>query len=211
MEWKKPQLPEYALQRIKKSQEELIERSEHYLNLTQRGFRLSYLATESVKVIFNSEQCRVKIRLYHPGPSPRDDELYFSYGRLHAPDVYPYMTWNGEECECWHDIRFLCLFFLEGYSPHEVKSNFDSVPFVRKYEQSEEGSRLRRDEPVEFGFRLQSLIWERYGKRLFELFDLRHPELWEQYRAWLKARYIAEGRNEAEDEKKGFIPYYRVC
>jgi len=205
MERKKPQLPEYVLQRIKKSQEELIERSDHHLKLTQRGFRASYLIPETVGVIFNSEWCRVKISLYHPGPSLSDDELRISYGRLHAPDLEPYMIWNGEKCRCWQDISFLCLFFLEGYSPREVESAFDSVPFLREYEQSEEGARLRREAPAEFGFRLHALILERYGQRLFDLFDLRRPELWEQYRQFLKEFYKHKNW-QPESAEHGWIP-----
>jgi len=37
-------------------------------------------------------------------------------------------------------------------------------------------------------------IWEHYGKRLFELFDLRQPNLWEQYRGFLKEFYDIKGR-----------------
>jgi hypothetical protein len=59
---------------------------------------------------------------------------------------------------------------------------------------------------------MHAAIWEQYGMRLFELFDLRRPDLWEQYRTWLRARYIAEGKNEEEQKKFGiFIPYYRIC
>jgi len=206
MEWKKPKLPEYALQRIKKSQEELIERSEQRLRLTQRGFRLSYLIPETVGVIFDSEWCRVRIGLFHPGPSPRDDELYFSYGRLHAPNDKSYMEWNGEQCHCWHNSHYLLLFFLEGYAPSDaVGKSWDSAPVIGTYWRSEEGSQLRRDERAEFVFKLEALIWERYGQRLFELFDLRRPELWEQYRQFLKELY--EHKNwQPESAERGWIP-----
>ena len=37
-------------------------------------------------------------------------------------------------------------------------------------------------------------VWEHYGKKLFELFDLRQPNLWEQYRGFLKELYDIKGR-----------------
>src|SRR5210317_121476 len=33
------------------------------------------------------------------------------------------------------------------------------------------------------------IIWEHYGQSLFDLFDLRQPELWKEYRVFLKEYY----------------------
>jgi hypothetical protein len=38
-------------------------------------------------------------------------------------------------------------------------------------------------------------IWKTYGQNLFELFDLRRPDLWEQYRKFLKEYYDIKGRS----------------
>lgn len=185
---RRPQFP--ANQNLEKSRRDLIDRIENHLQVTSRGFHLSYVSQTSNKVIFDSKWCRFKVYLYGGRyPMPSEEELYISYGRLHAPDEEPYMMWNDQECHCWHDIRFLCLFFLEGYSPQDIDSEYSSVPFENEYQESEHGSQLRKDNPAEFGFRLQSLIWERYGQRLFELFDLRHPDLWQQYQEFLAEYY----------------------
>ena len=213
MERQRSQLPAYVLKRIQESQKELIERAERHLSLSQHGFRVAFLASETTKVIFDSEWCRLKIRILHAGPDPRDGELYIDYARLHAPNEEPYMMWNGEQCHCWHSSHYRLVYFLEGYAPIDAVGKFwDSVPVIGIYWQSEEGSRLRRDDPVEFGFKLEALIWERYGQRLFDLFDLRRPDLWEQYRQWLRAHYVAEGNSEERDKQFGItVPYYRVC
>lgn len=189
MQRKMPKMPEYVLQRYKESQKELIERVEFHLNLSQRGFRVSFLAEESTKIIFDSQCCRFKVSQQHPSPNIRDDILYVSYGRLHALSEEAYMMWNGEKHHCWHRNDFLCLFFLEGYSPYDVESELDSVPLLKNYRESDEGSRLRREYPSEFGLRLQALIWKQYGQRLFELFDLRRPDLWDAYRDFLEKFY----------------------
>lgn len=186
MQGKMPKVPEYVLQRYKESQRQLIERAETHLNLSQRGFQVSFQAEESTKVIFNSEWCRLKIRQQRPSPNIKDDELYISYGRLHAPNEEAYMMLNGEKQHCWHRNDLLCLFFLDGYSPYDVESEFDSVALLKKYRESEEGSRLRQEYTSEYLFRVEALIWKRYGQRLFDLFDLRRPDLWEAYSDFLE-------------------------
>jgi hypothetical protein len=180
-----PQFPED--ERVRKNREELIERVQSHLAVVNWGFSLSFISLNSNEVIFDSEWCRFSVSLYGGRyPMPSEEELRIEYGRLHAPDTYPYMEWNGEQCRCWHDIRFLCLFFLEGYSPNEVEKDHALIPFFKEYERSDEWNQLY---PAERIFRTQTLIWKRYGQRLFELFDLRHPELWEQYRQFLKEFY----------------------
>jgi hypothetical protein len=44
---------------------------------------------------------------------------------------------------------------------------------------------------------MHKAIWQYYGKRLFELFDLRQPDLWQEYREFLKEVYDIKGRNPA--------------
>ena len=42
---------------------------------------------------------------------------------------------------------------------------------------------------IEYSLRYHAAIWDYYGNRLFELFDLRQPELWEQYTQFVKEFY----------------------
>jgi len=193
MQRKMPKMPEYVLQRYKESQKELIARAEFHLNLSKRGFRVSFQAEESTKVIFNSEWCRLKVSQRHPSPNIKDDELHVLYGRLHAPNEEAYMMLNGEKHHCWHRTDLLCLFFLDGYSPYDVESEFDSVPLIKKYRESEEGSRLRQEYTSEYLFRVEALIWEQYDQRLFDLFDVRHLDLWDAYRDFLEKFYKHKG------------------
>jgi hypothetical protein len=213
MQRKIPKMPEYVLQRYKESQKELIERAETHLNLLQRGFHVSFQAEESINIIFDSEWCRLDISQQHPSQNIRDDILYVSYGRLHAPNEEAYMMLNGEKYHCWHETRFLCLFFLDGSSPYDVESEFDSVPLIKKYRESEEGSRLRSEYPSEFGLRLQALIWEQYGQRLFDLFDLRRPDLWDAYRDFLE-KFFKHKNWHPFSKIKGMppaVPPWKIC
>ncbi|MFN8383045.1 MAG: hypothetical protein U0V02_13955 [Anaerolineales bacterium] len=186
---KQPQFPED--ERIRKNREDLVERVQSHLPIAKWGFSLSYVSLDSNEVIFDSEWCRLSVYLYGGRYlMPSEEELRIRYSRLHAPDTYPYMDWNGEQCHCWHVSHYLLAFFLEGYLPSEVvDKSWGLVPVIGQYWQSGEGTQLRRDEPAEFGFNIEAMIWERYGQRLFELFDLRQPELWEQYCQFLKEFY----------------------
>ncbi len=185
---KQPQFPED--ERIRKEREELIERVQKHLPIEKWDFTLSYVSPDSNEIIFDSEWCRFSVYLYGGRyPIPSEEELRIRYGRLHAPDIYPYMVWGGEKCHCWHRSPEL-FFFLEGYSPKDiVDKNWEFVPAIRQNWSSEEETDLRRRHHSEFVLKLEALLWERHGQHLFELFDLRCPELWEQYRQFLKETY----------------------
>ncbi len=210
---KQPQFPEN--ERDRKNREELIERIQSYLPLAKWGFSLSYVSVDSNKVIFDSESTRFKVSLYGGRyPMRSEEELSIDYGRLHAPNTYPYMEWNGEKCHCWHLSHYLLAFFLEGYLPSEVVGkSWSFVPLVGQYWQSREGTQLRRDEPAKFGFNIESLIWERYGQRLFDLFDLRRPDLWNEYRNFLEKFYTHKNW-QPYSKTKGMppaLPPWKIC
>jgi hypothetical protein len=87
--------------------------------------------------------------------------------------------------------------FLEGCSVqevfrHKLKEGNSSWPaFLAAYKQSEESRRLRMMYPPAAVIREESLIWEHYGDRLFDVFDLRRPDLWEEYQRFVQ-EYWAE-------------------
>lgn len=186
---KQPQFPQD--ERDRKDLENLIGRIQRHLPLEKWGFRLSYVSRDSIKVVFDSEWCRFKVSLYGGRyPQASEEELTIYYGRLHAPDIDPFMIWNGEVCHCWHASSPLIFFFLERYSPEDAVNYFwVNVPGISQYWQSEKGTQLRETYPAEFGFSIEALAWQRYGKSLFELFDLRRPDLWQQYRVFLREFY----------------------
>jgi hypothetical protein len=64
---------------------------------------------------------------------------------------------------------------------------------VRNFKQSQHGDELLKEYPPKSSIVLQSTLWKTYEKKLFELFDLRRPELWNKYREYLKEYYRIMG------------------
>ncbi len=158
----------------------LLERN---LDFQHWGFKVSYTNFTRVggpEVIYNSELCRVYFGISY-GLDRRYDELNLLYGRLHAPDKGVTMLWNGDECHCWHRSRWKPIFFLEGFTPETAAHFNGQPPIIEQYRQSDEGKKIRLNYPLESGLHIEAILWEYYGTRLFELFDLRCPDLWEQY------------------------------
>ena len=174
---------------------------ESNLDLASWGFRLSHAANANrgagATLIYDSDRCRVRFALRDYERYPEQDELYVEYGRLHAPNDDWAMIWRGEKCRCWHSPLLELLAFLEGYSVQEVfrhkvkEGNYSWPAFLAAYKQSEESRRLRMMYPPAAVIREESLIWEQYGDRLFDVFDLRRPELWEEYQKFAR-EYWAE-------------------
>jgi hypothetical protein len=88
------------------------------------------------------------------------------------------MNWNGKKCLCWHSNIQIALSFIDGISAQqlvdggeEIWRSMDNVLNVN----------YAPGDYLEYPLRLHSKIWEHYGERLFSIFDLRKPELWEQY------------------------------
>ncbi len=173
-------------------------------------------------VIYNSEWCRMMFFLEWERWS---EHLYISYGRLHAPNSAWKLTWNGEECYCWRHYGDLHLIFsfLDGDSPQEAyKTNVSWLHEKREriwhpLIQSHMNSMKNPNNEIwskerSFGATLEfhASIWEHYGLRFFELFDLRHPELWKKYRDFLREVYEPE---EQIYKEKGIdhLPFHQVC
>lgn len=193
--------------------EYMAQLARNILLIEKWGFKESYRSGKDIRLIFDSEWCRVKF-VWSGWELYAGYQMSIYYGRLHAPSDAQTMIWNGEECRCWHPLTGMSsvLDFLDGLLPQESVNSHGFPPVIKEYMQSEICKQLEKQHRhPESTVRMHALVWERYGTRLFGLFDLRRPKLWEQYRAWLKARYIAEGRKEEEDERQGLIPYYRVC
>ncbi len=154
-------------------------------------------------VIYDSQFCRIKFVLESSDYFPQHDTKVF-YGRLHAPENEDSILWNGESCRCWHkNILGLTLPFIEGISPQQLAENLSETwkPLVEKLNVNYPSS-----DDVEYPLRLHSKIWEHYKEKLFSIFDLRNPELWEEY-----SRYSNE-YNEAFNKRLSFSRgIERVC
>jgi hypothetical protein len=122
----------------------------------------------------------------------RNDELIIQYGRLHAHTEEPFMEWQGSLCYCWHNV-FEPLRFLDGLSPSEVvqqgKIKKETPLIVDNFRKSELGMKLLDEYPPKAALVMHSLIWNHYGQRLFDLFDLRKPNLWDEYRVFIREYY----------------------
>jgi hypothetical protein len=145
-------------------------------------------------VIYNSDFCRIKFVLESSDYFPQHDTRIF-YGRLHAPDNEPSMMWNGKNCRCWHPmIVGVTIPFIEGISPQHLAQNGSEIcrSLVETLNVHHPSSDM-----VEYPLRLHAKIWERYKEKLFYIFDLRNPELWEEY-----SKYSNE-YNEEFDKRLG--------
>jgi len=163
----------------------------HSLPLQDWGF------TESAKtdstIIYNSQWCRIKFVIEK---DITEDHLHIYYGRLHASDNEQIMEWNGRKCYCWYhhaDIK-IALEFLDGVSPQNAyKWRRQPLPLFESYFNSEFAKSI--DNAEERYLKLHAMIWEHYGTRFFELFDLRRPDLWEKYTQFIKEFYKIKGLN----------------
>jgi hypothetical protein len=168
-----------------------------YLNVEKWGFiESSRLFNISPKIIYDSEWCRIKFVLdkwdLYSGFS-----ILILYGRLHAPDEDRLFNWNGEQCHCWHRKMGIgsVMDFLDGISPVESLSSNHIPAIVNQVKQTEWWkSKINKRQGPELALRMEAEIWDYYGIRLFELFDLRHPDLWVAYQKYMKSIYDIQGR-----------------
>jgi hypothetical protein len=176
-------------------------------NFKRWGFKQSYSSSADVSfpyVIYNSEWCRVKFLHYGGDYAGHWGEMHIFYGRLHAHNGDSFMLWNNENCWCWHSIEEYALNFLDGLSPEKAVELSHAPRIMEEFRMSEIGKSVHGPEWVA---RRHLVTWEHYGTRLFELFDLRCPELWEQYRTFLtKVKEI-----EDEEEKKSSFPSVKIA
>ena len=174
--------------------QKMIQLANEFLPLKRWSFHQSaYLPKEHSQVFYDSEWCRLNF-VWSGWDVYVGDMISIYYGRLHAPNDKDVTTWNGEECYCWHRINEPLL-FLDGLSPIEAveHSKYGQLPDVMAvFDKSELGRSLTHKQP-EWLVRMHAAIWEHYGQRLFELFDLRRPDLWKQYTGFIGLYYEIEG------------------
>jgi hypothetical protein len=171
--------------------QEIIHIAQNYLELSSRGFRESYRSLNLGKLIFDSEWCRISI-IWGGWDYGGGNSISIRYGRLHAPDNKVKMTWNGEECHCWHDLDF-ALHFLDGRTSVDAARLNYSNPITDPFYEEHVRVQFKRCQ-AEWLAQMHMAIWQHYGLRLFELFDLRRPSIWQQYRQFLNDVYDLTGR-----------------
>jgi hypothetical protein len=70
----------------------------------------------------------------------------------------------------------LTLPFIEGLTPQQLVENSGDIRTSL-----EKALNVFPSDQIEYPLMLHSRIWEKYGRKLFSIFDLREPELWEEY------------------------------
>jgi len=192
----------------------IMQNIDNFLTPQKRGFGLSYSGTVfnyRPSILYQSKQCQVKISCMRDRPY-EEVELSFLYGRLHAPIDKDIMEWNKEMCWCWHrvDAGSPLLSFLDGLSPADA----EKLPFPEIFRAFFESSRNMGWTRSEFMARKHAMIWEHYDQRLFNLFDIGYPHLWEEYINFLKeyTRLRQEQDNSSEHFIYDGLPLrYKIC
>jgi hypothetical protein len=177
----------------------LMKSIEEHLDMKRWGFHVSHKSFKhptDLRVIYDSLSCRVSFFFSRERFSTHD-EFWITYGRLHAPNSGQYMEWQGEQCHCWHHIDEP-LFFLDGLSPSNimdrVKMTEHHPTVIDEFKESAMGKTLLEQYYPYYLLVQHSVIWQQYGQRLFDLFDFRRPDQWQQYQQFLKELYNTAGR-----------------
>jgi hypothetical protein len=184
-------MSDHRLEQSKQEHQDLLNLIDQNIDLKRWGFVQSYSRINIDRfpfVIYDSQSCRVKIH-YKPADygnySEREASVW--YGRLHMMNDGEYVTVNEKDVVYWHRLRFnyYVLNFLDGLSPQDVIEGKGQEPrVVYQFETSSLGWVLPEENLVARALkelRLHNKIWEYYGQRLFDVFDLRNPALWEKY------------------------------
>lgn len=175
--------------------QKMIQLAEKFLPLVQWDFKYSErLVRRNPVVVYNSQWCRVMFS-WSGWDTYGGDTIGIYYGRLHASINHAFLSWKGEECYCWHR-EYEALQYLDGLSPKEAVASYGQIKVRDAFIQSELGKSLSgvRKQP-EWLIRMHAAIWKYYGERFFELFDLRRPDIWEEYTKFVKEFYKIKGLN----------------
>lgn len=174
--------------------EEMTRVAKSSLDLGLWGFKESYRSAKSGNLIYDSEWCRVSF-VWGGWDYSDGNSISIYYGRLHAPNEENTMVWNSEEYHCWHRFE-LALHFLDEQTSEYASKTMYTHRLIDQYKQSDLGQSLigKRRQP-EWLVQMHATVWQHYGKRFFEVFDLRRPDLWEGYRQFLKEVYDIKGRS----------------
>jgi hypothetical protein len=167
-----------------------VQTLESCIDFKKWGFKQTFygVAPEfAPSLIYNSDSCRARFVWI------RGDErdggyptMHIKYGRLHASDNHRFILWDGQLSHCWHRIDH-ALIFLDGIPSQETVGKRFMIPYIKeKFQQLNKGQTWSM---IEWLARQEAFIWDHYGSRLFNLFDLRHLEIWEQFVSFIDEFY----------------------
>ena len=166
---------------------ELLQTAENYQPLKDWGFALSakHEGDPVSWLVYKSEWCKIKIhhrKDFHQ--QMREDSVNIYYGRIHALDDSLIMEHEGQKYHCWLDSgdQNLIYKYLDGQSPEEAMQYAMRPQWFKDYlAKIQDSDNLGESKLIYYqGY------WEHYGLRLFELLDIRRPDLWDSYISFLK-------------------------
>ncbi len=185
-------MSDYRLEQNKRDYEELLGLINKNVDLKMWGFVQTYsriVADTFPLIIYDNQWCRVRFEynwVDYAGLSIFKREAKIRYGRLHATNDGGYILGpNEKKAIGWHALRYYVINFLDNLSPQEVVDGKGRDPrVINKFERT--GLAWVLPEESRIGgtiveLRLHNRIWEYYGQKLFDVFDLRNPELWIKY------------------------------
>jgi hypothetical protein len=193
-DWRKSwNLPEHEY-------ESFVDSINKNMDLERWGFVQTYSSIDKENlpfiVIYDSQQCRVRFEYYKPdfgGVYHESREVLILYGRLHTKSDSRIVTHKENKVvRNWHDIYHYIIKFLDGMPPGNAMYPIEYYsPMLQE---------LKNLSAIE----QHNKIWEYYGKRFFDLFDVRNPELWEKYVIYCNEvqRLMEVARLEYENRKR---------
>ena len=188
---------------------ELIQAITQHLDYKKWGFSYEIFHAKngsdyidySSRIIFQSIQCKLQVGIFRD-IRDRYAQVYFLCGRLHASNIADFTIWNGEKCHCWQTISY-ALNFLDGLTPEEAAKNLFSK-FLLDFRKN---NKQKGWSPVEEDIRMLSAVLNQYGTDLFNLFDLRNPDLWQKYYDFYKRIYHITSTY----SDNSLVPQYKIC
>jgi hypothetical protein len=194
---------------IKTEFPKIVKVLENCLDFKRWGFKRTHMGLFPQYlplIVYESAQCKLKIVWEQDRPYEQPAILIL-YGRTHALLDQDTMMWNGEKCYCWHMIHTV-IDFLDGLSPADRKI---VPPAMTDFS---EANREKGWSQPEFWAKSHAFLWERYGQRIFDLFDLSRPDLWNKYADDIKAHHLYR---DEQTKLKGHVvipfnpPLHKVC
>ena len=192
--------------------QELIWLLESIMNFKKWGFKQSYLSISHgifPVTVYDSEWCRVRFSFEHSGerfPDP-DIRLDTRYGRSHAVDHDFFLTIEGDVYWCWHDVND-ALRFLDGMTPQEAAHEWKEYRRQPPYVMNTIQALVDRNIPhPEREIRTQAAVWQHYGHKLFLIYDLRKPKVWEEYLKFMREFHALIG----SESHFGMPPLDKIC
>jgi hypothetical protein len=199
---------------VKTESPKILKAIEKYLKPEKRGFMFVFLGVLPLSmpsIHFESAYCKMRIKYTRDRPY-EDIEMHISYGRQHAPYEKDVIEWNNEKCYCWHSLENSpLLHFLDGLSP--AKASETKVMRVAK-EFRELGTGKGWTVP-EYWAKRHAFTWQQYEQQLFDLFDLRYPNRWDEYSRFFKEYILVQDENQKRlgTYLEGLYnpPRYKIC